>query len=327
MGAVDDAAVDADPALLGQLPGPARGSSRSARTRGTCRACRLSATLAAPPAPRRRASRLGRRGSSRRRAAAAPDPGRRRRRPGRKPRSRISFATACGLQAERGRPAPRRPPAARLPARASWAWRASRSTMSTRSICGPSGAEAEPGEQGAARRRRRGQDDAGFGGGSAGIGSPAAAARRAVRQRIASGFSTSGMNRSSAPIRIAEPGDRPPLLAVERGERLGHRLAGDDAAFVDQHRQDRADRRRRRRVLRGQRRPRAAAPSAALDLVRGPSRRAARSTASRPRSDSRSSRRSSRTRGDEQILARAEPRHLMAAPQHRDRLARLGAQA
>ena len=33
------------------------------------------------------------------------------------------------------------------------------------------------------------------------MGSPAAAARKAARQRIASGFSTAGMNRSSAPMR------------------------------------------------------------------------------------------------------------------------------
>ena len=80
---------------------------------------------------------------------------------------------------------------------------------------------------------------------------PAAAARKAARQRIASGFSTAGMNRSSAPMRT------PSLVTARRcslssaAERARHRVARDDAALVDQQREQGAHGGRRGRILRG----------------------------------------------------------------------------
>ena len=118
-----------------------------------------------------------------------------------------------------------------------------RSAMSTRSSCGPTGRKPEP----------RGRRDVAVGGQHDRAGrrqrrhrrAAAAAARSAARQRIASGFSTAGMNRSSAPIRTPSAAELAALLAVERLERLRDRVARDDPAFVDQHRQHRAQRRRR----------------------------------------------------------------------------------
>ena len=93
------------------------------------------------------------------------------------------------------------------------------------------------------------------------------------------------------------------------------------AAFVDQQGEQGADRRRRGRILRGM----AGGAEAGRARPRRPLRSQSlrrRITASRPLSETRSIRRSSWMRGREQILARAEPRHLMAAPADRDRLRR-----
>ena len=161
--------------------------------------------------------------------------------------SRISRATACGLQAERGdeRGVDRR---ACSPARASWAWAAIRSARSTRIICGP--AARKP-----SRVSRRGRPASAAprcdSGGSAGIGCARGGGAEGGAPAHRLGLQHRRHEQVERADADAEPGHRAALVAVERGERLGDRFARDDAAFVDQHGEQGAHRGRRGRILRG----------------------------------------------------------------------------
>ena len=162
--------------------------------------------------------------------------------------SRISFATASGARPSEVTSAGSTGACASPAARASWARCGDPLGHVDADHLRPGGAEAQPGEQGPVRRRR--QDDGIVrrqgrhrlaGGGGA----------KAARQRIASGFSTAGMNRSSAPMRT------PSLVTARRcslssaASAPGRGVAGDDPAFVDQQGEQGAHGRRRGGILRG----------------------------------------------------------------------------
>ena len=309
-------------------PARARASSRCGRTRGICRAAASrhgSATLAAPPA-RRSALRTSApaRAAAPAPLAAAPDPAGRRSPLGRKPRSRISRADVSGCRPSE------------VASAGSTALGAVCAVARFVARCGdplghvdadhlrPSGAKAEPREQGAVAGRR--QHHARCAAAAPASAAPAAAARKAARQRVASGLSTAGMNRSSAPIvtpsRVTArrcsrssaasgpaTASRATMPPSSTSAPASARTAGAAAGSLAQH---------------GRRR--AAGPSAALGAgasqsfeprdrpPRGRCRRRGRSA------------RSSRMRGASRFLPRPEPRHLMPAPQDRDRRAGVGAQ-
>ena len=288
-----DAAVDPDAARLGERLGERCGSSRAARTTGTCRAaCSPSAIARSPASAAKawRAGRLRRCGAAAARGRARPSRPRSRARRG--SRCRASAARPLGLQAERGgqrlgrpaRPACRRAPHARG-ARAARPCR--RGSSAARR------AKAEPGEQ--ARDRRRGVGSTTLDcGGSAGIGRAGGRGAQArLRQRIASGFSTAGTNRSSAPMRDAEP--RQPRARCSRSSAASGPATVARATIPPSSTSSASSARtaaRRRRILRGmaggaQRRERA------LDLAAEPVLRAAAITASRPRCGDAVERRSS----------------------------------
>ena len=218
-------------------------------------------TPSAPPAPQRRASRL---------CAAS---GRRRSRPrqiqpaspstGRKPMSRISFATVCGQQPERGDQrlvdqlallaALRLMGVARQPVghvdadHLAVRRRESRAAAAARACRRP--ARAGPRWTAAA---------------APAMSWPEAAARR----RAAPAHRLGLQHRRHVQVERADPdaeaGNGAALVPIQRRERLGHLLARDDAAFVDQHGEQRSHRRRRRPVL-GARCP---PPAAARAYVR-----------------------------------------------------------